>query len=198
MTCSECSGELAWVGVTRGTDHFRCLRCGHDVHALSTPRLGPGQRFRAVIRWKNEILSFAELESLRKIAPEARAIPAVDIWERSKRDGWVLGEYMESQIDALWNQAHELQLRLDLVLVSECEPEVRPVCMVVVWKTTSPSLEEIVALRKLSEEAANMPVSAVLKKAREGEWLLGRFWPNRLPEIERRAMELGLQLRRES
>ncbi|NNC22142.1 hypothetical protein HJC22_41270 [Corallococcus exiguus] len=134
MTCSECSGELAWVGVTRGTDHFRCLRCGHDVHALSTPRLGPGQRFRAVIRWKNEILSFAELESLRKIAPEARAIPAVDIWERSKRDGWVLGEYMESQIDALWNQAHELQLRLDLVLVSECEPEVRPVCMVVVWK----------------------------------------------------------------
>ncbi|RKH79015.1 hypothetical protein D7Y21_34665 [Corallococcus sp. AB045] len=198
MMCSECTGELALVGVTRGTDHFRCLGCGHDVHALSTPRLGPERRFRAVIRWKDEILSFAELESLRKIAPEARAIPAGEIWERSKREGWVLGEYMESQIDALWNQAHELQLGLDFVLVSEPEPEVRPVCMFVVWKKASPSPEEIVALRKLSEEAANMPVSAVLKKAREGEWLLGRFWPNRLPEIERRAMELGLQLRRES
>ncbi|NBC42831.1 hypothetical protein [Corallococcus exiguus] len=143
-------------------------------------------------------MSFAELESLRTISPEARIIPAGEIWERSKQEGWVLGEYMESQIDALWTQAYELQLRLDFVLVSEPEPEVRPVCMFVVWEKAGPSPEEIVALRKLSEEAANMPVSAVLRKARAGEWLLGRFWPNRLPEIERRAMELGLQLRRES
>lgn len=163
---------------------------------MTSMRSGPERRFRAVIWWKDGIMSFAELESLRRLSPEAKAIPAVEIWNRSKTDGWELGEFMEGQLDALWEQARELHLGLDFVLVSEPEPEVQRVRVFVVWKAKSPSPAEIIAWRKLSEEAAGMTASEILKKAREGEWMLGSFWPNRLPELERKAAELGLQLRR--
>lgn len=199
MKCVLCGGDLRVIDTPNGVDRFQCSTCLRDAQPVPDPAIYPPPPPRILllrIRWKTGFLSARELTSLRKLSPRAIGMSAAAIWSESKEEGWLLGEFDEAEADRLEAQCIELGLSVSTTLSPSSPriPEPTRVRVRVQWRSERPSLQEVLALRAISEEAAAMTTPALLKRAREGQWLLGEFWPHQVVDLARCAEGVGLQL----